>query len=342
MRFASRLLSLITLLAAWFAAVPAGHAANAAFAYQGVLKDAAGAPLSGNQTVELRLYDRAEGGAPVWGRAYNVLLDTNGLFNAEISDTGGSALDDAPAGATLAAVFAASADTTLHIGLKVVGTSGEIAPRQTLLAVPYATFAHDVASASGDFSVAGALAASSATVSNAVSAGSLAVSGSLGAASVTTTGDASVGGDLSVGGSLTGFGVAPVGSIILWSGTTSDIPSGWVLCDGNNGQPVNGRNVPDLRDRFVVGAGSAMYPVGATGGEAYHTLTESEMPSHNHSYTFTGADLKGSWDDDNYFYNQSEEYKNKTNTRYTDYTGGGQSHENRPPFYALCYIMRVR
>ena len=335
MRFASRLLSLITLLAAWFAAVPAGHAANAAFAYQGVLKDAAGAPLSGNQTVELRLYDRAEGGAPVWGRAYNVLLDTNGLFNAEISDTGGSALDDAPAGATLAAVFAASADTTLHIGLKVVGTSGEIAPRQTLLAVPYATFAHDVASASGDLSVAGALTAASASVSNEVSAGSLAVSGSLGAASVTTTGDASVGGDLSVGGSLTGFGVAPVGSIILWSGSIPDIPSGWALCNGQNG-------TPDLRDRFVVGAGSAMYPVGATGGEAYHTLTESEMPSHRHKYTFKGADLKGSWDDDNYFYNQSEEYKNKTNERYTNYTGGGQSHENRPPFYALCYIMRVR
>ena len=70
--------------------------------------------------------------------------------------------------------------------------------------------------------------------------------------------------------------------------------------------------------------------------------TESEMPSHRHKYTFKGADLKGSWDDDNYFYNQSEEYKNKTNERYTNYTGGGQSHENRPPFYALCYIMRVR
>jgi len=324
----------LAALAAWLAAAAAAHAANAAFAYQGVLKNAAGQPLTGNQTIELRLYTSAEGGSPVWGRAYNVLLDDNGLFNAEISDIIGSRLGDAPADATLPKVFAENADTTLHIGLKVVGSSGEIAPRQSLLAVPYATFAHDVSSASGDLSVAGALSASSLVVSNEVTAASFAVAGTLGAASIASSGDASVGGNLSVGGKINGFGIAPVGCILLWSGAKNNIPNGWALCDGNNG-------TPDLRDRFVVGAGGN-YNVGDTGGEASHKLTESEMPSHRHSFSFKGADLKGSWDNDNYFFDRSEHYPNNSNTGYTDYTGGNQPHENRPPFYALCYIMRVR
>jgi len=65
--------------------------------------------------------------------------------------------------------------------------------------------------------------------------------------------------------------------IILFSGAIVDIPSGWYLCNGSNG-------TPDLRDRFVVGAGSN-YAVGATGGEATHTLTEAELASHNHGGT---------------------------------------------------------
>ena len=50
----------------------------------------------------------------------------------------------------------------------------------------------------------------------------------------------------------------PTGSIIMWSGSIGAIPSGYYLCDGNNG-------TPDLRDRFVVGSGNS-YAVGNTGG----------------------------------------------------------------------------
>ena len=53
---------------------------------------------------------------------------------------------------------------------------------------------------------------------------------------------------------------------MIWSGPTNQIPTGWILCDGSNGSP-------DLRDRFVIGAGSgAIYSVGATGGSADATL----------------------------------------------------------------------
>ena len=53
-------------------------------------------------------------------------------------------------------------------------------------------------------------------------------------------------------------GFIPKGGIIMWSGATTAIPQGWALCDGSNG-------TPNLRDRFIVGAGST-YAVAATGG----------------------------------------------------------------------------
>jgi microcystin-dependent protein len=318
-------------------------AADVSFAYQGVLRAEDGGALpERNQTVEFRLYDSPDGETALWGRTVAVLLDENGLFNAELSDSAGSTAPGAP-GTGLAGVFAANADKSLFVGLTVVGTSGEIAPRQKILPVPYAVFASDVASASGDFAAAGVLTAASATFSGGVSAASLDVAGSVAASSLSVTGDATVNGDLQVGGAVSGFGTVPLECIILWSGSADDIPNGWALC---NGQTVNGHTTPDLRNRFVVGAGTgSQYTVGETGGEEKHTLSESEMPSHSHTYDFKGADFKGAWDDDNYVYDASGHYKDRSqndNRRTTNSTGGGAAHENRPPYYALCYIMRVR
>lgn len=113
----------------------------------------------------------------------------------------------------------------------------------------------------------------------------------------------------------------------MWSGSINTIPTGWVLCNGSNG-------TPDLRNRFIVGAGST-YSVGATGGEATHTLTVSELPSHSHTYkkTVSSSGNKGTG-----AYGQYD-WTNTTDD--TGYTGGGQAHENRPPYYALCYIMKI-
>lgn len=55
----------------------------------------------------------------------------------------------------------------------------------------------------------------------------------------------------------------PTGAIMMWSGASSAIPTGWVLCDGTN-------STPDLRNRFVIGAGDT-YAVGATGGSSATT-----------------------------------------------------------------------
>ena len=129
----------------------------------------------------------------------------------------------------------------------------------------------------------------------------------------------------------------PLGAIVIWSGTVASIPSGWQLCDGTNG-------TPDLRDRFVVGArqdvgGIAETNVSGvltkTGGEAQHTLTIAEMPAHTHSYRWWNA----------WYFSGSSELAAKgsyNDNAQTSTVGGGKPHNILPPYYALCFIMRIQ
>jgi len=86
--------------------------------------------------------------------------------------------------------------------------------------------------------------------------------------------------------SIDNFVAVPSGAIMLWSGAVGAIPSGYVLCDGLNA-------TPDLRDRFVIGAGST-YAVAATGGATTtstvvaHTHTVSGNTSNIGNHTHTG------------------------------------------------------
>lgn len=203
----------------------------------------------------------------------------------------------------------------------------------------------------------------------------------------------------------------PSGVILLWSGSVATIPSGWALCNGSSG-------TPDLRNRFVVGAGST-YSVGDTGGANTVTLDATMIPSHTHTVTTTGSTssenahshtfsgttsgqsathshtatvsdpghlhaftspLAGSpnnaqimrgdvlqataytqtasattgitVNNDNANADHSHTYSGTTSTQAAHThtltlsstaasTGGGLSHENRPPYYALAYIMRL-
>ena len=122
-----------------------------------------------------------------------------------------------------------------------------------------------------------------------------------------------------------GSGV-PTGTIVMWSGTT--IPDGWALCNGSNG-------TPDLRDRFVVGAGSS-YSLKATGGAATVTLTLSQIPSHSHSFSWPRGDCGWSNGSGNTWWGSSFNASSSTSS-----AGGGGAHENRPPYYALYYIMKL-
>lgn len=144
---------------------------------------------------------------------------------------------------------------------------------------------------------------------------------------------------------LTGSGSSndglPIGAIIIWSGTDDNIPSGWHICDGTDG-------TPDLTDKFVLGAGTA-HIVGNSGGEEEHTLTVNEIPAHSHQQraamdaTHTAVTAIG-----------DTAGSKKVNSIKTDVVevdtysplttisvGGGQPHNNMPPYYTLCYIMKV-
>ena len=71
----------------------------------------------------------------------------------------------------------------------------------------------------------------------------------------------------------TSEGGLPVGSIIMWNGSSSNIPSGWHICNGEN-------DTPDLRDRFVIGAGNSFFQRSTSGS---FTITANNLPKHGHN-----------------------------------------------------------
>tara|TARA_R110000822_G_scaffold186997_1_gene325839 strand:- start:131 stop:553 length:423 start_codon:yes stop_codon:yes gene_type:complete len=140
---------------------------------------------------------------------------------------------------------------------------------------------------------------------------------------------------------------------MLWSGSTGSIPSGWVLCNGSN-------STPDLRNRFVVGAGDT-YSVDATGGSAdatlvshTHTATSSVTdPGHKHlsaqgvefpAYGTRGAINSLTGPDgaraDGQAFNQTVSTGISVSTSIST-AGSSATNANLPPYYALAYIMKT-
>ena len=164
----------------------------------------------------------------------------------------------------------------------------------------------------------------------------------------------------------------PVGGIIMWSGTIAEAEalSNWAICDGQNGRP-------DLRDKFVQGVGSSV--AGSTagvndqGGANSYQLALNQMPQHKHdvsdsghSHTITDPGHAHTWSRQdasiNAFYrpwpannNDCVETTVNTSNETTGITGtnngnaniseslkgGNTAIDNRPDYFALCYIMRT-
>jgi hypothetical protein len=148
--------------------------------------------------------------------------------------------------------------------------------------------------------------------------------------------------------------IIPAGVILMWSGSIASIPSGWVLCNGGSG-------TPDLRDRFIVGAGSG-YGVGATGGSpdaivVSHTHTATSTDSgHVHapptglnspylSNPFSGdgsidsSGFTGPTERNPVAGNSASAVANITTTVAS--AGSSGTNANLPPYYALAYIMKT-
>ena len=141
----------------------------------------------------------------------------------------------------------------------------------------------------------------------------------------------------------------PTGMISLWYGSIGSVPTGWYLCDGSNG-------TPDLRDRFIVGAGSA-YSVASVGGS-----TDSIVVSHTHTATSTstvtdpghfhsGAVYLGASSGQNASGAPNFISSQNTGTSTTGITvatsttnastGTSGTNANLPPYYALAYVMKA-
>lgn len=128
----------------------------------------------------------------------------------------------------------------------------------------------------------------------------------------------------------------PSGGIIIWSGSSSAIPSGWYLCNGANG-------TPDLRNRFVVGAGST-YAVGNTGGSAdaivvshTHSVTD---PGHSHTIGFQNHTIDQNAGSAGLVRQGTSNTSTQTTGISISSTGASGTNANLPPYYALCYIQK--
>ena len=121
-----------------------------------------------------------------------------------------------------------------------------------------------------------------------------------------------------------GTGAFVTGMIIAWSGSVASIPTGFVLCDGNN-------STPDLRDRFIIGAGNN-YNVGATGGSK-----DAILVSHSHT-TLQFVARSGYAEPRNFGVGTDG---NCNSTGGTDTQGESGTDKNLPPYHALCYIMKT-
>jgi len=146
------------------------------------------------------------------------------------------------------------------------------------------------------------------------------------------------------GSDFTQAGGVPSGSIVMWSGSIASIPGGWYLCDGTNG-------TPNLRDKFVVGAGTT-YAVAATGGSAdaivvshTHTATVTD-PTHTHTWGQppTGPAPQGGGSYNAFSSGGSTAYSTgaaSTGISVTNSTTGSSgTNANLPPYYALAFIMK--
>ena len=159
---------------------------------------------------------------------------------------------------------------------------------------------------------------------------------------------------------LTNTSLFATGMIMLWYGSVASIPSGWVLCDGNN-------STPDLRNRFVIGAGTGgNYSPDDTGGSADATLVSHSHTINNHTHSFSGSNTHNhSYNEPNFTThaftggagsqrsqgtsgastgNASITISGTTGNpsdRGTNSQGSSATNKNLPPYYALCYIMKT-
>lgn len=133
--------------------------------------------------------------------------------------------------------------------------------------------------------------------------------------------------------------VEPAGTIKLWYGLLADVPSGWQNCDGTNG-------TPDMRGLVPVGAGGD-YALGDTGGADSVTLTTAQLPAHSHGVAIQNSTAAAGVSAPALSKPASDTWggggvnDEADNTAIISNAGSGEAHENRMPYRALYFIMKL-
>ncbi|MFL2909103.1 MAG: hypothetical protein ACJZ70_01015 [Limisphaerales bacterium] len=328
-------------------------------AFQSHLVDSSGNPVVGTKSVKFGIFDASNGTNLLWGETQTIFF-TDGNFSVILGQgTWDTAVTDDSGSATirsLADVFASGGERYLQITLD----TQVLEPRLRLLPSAYSFRALTADKLNfNDKSVIE------------VDAFSATIDGNLNVGSSTNSKELKTFGDITTTSKFVGNGVIPVKGIIMWGGTENEIPSNWALC---NGQVVDNIQTPDLSGRFIVGTGtlgSDTYSRGATSvngeGKSKVTLTVKQMPSHTHSITdpghthtvldewlnvkdtqaWPGSGRNSTWvADDSPDVHPKESARRISSKAFTKISvnaaGGNEAHENRPPYYALAYIMRVK
>ena len=252
-------------------------------------------------------------------------VGTLALTNSLTTAYGGTGLASYTAGDTL---YYSSGTTLSKLGIGATGTVLTVAggvPTWAAVPTQVASFNAGTTGFTPNTATTGAV-----TLSGTL----IAANGGTGLASVGTSGNVLT----SNGSAWTSSPSFVSGMIMLWSGSIVSIPTGWLICDGTN-------STPDLRDRFVVGAGTT-YAVNATGGSANavvpshtHTATDS-----GHTHTQTGYTSAIAQSNGQNQYPVINPTSLTTGTGYANITvsttGVSPTNANLPPYLALAYIMK--
>ena len=261
-------------------------------------------------------------------------------------------------------VFTFRNSTTGGFAIQVIGSSGTgvIIPNgaTTSIYCDGTNFLPLNTGAAGNFSVSGNLAVTgTTTLTGALSASTATFSGAISSVSPTFTGTptapTAAAGTNTTQIATTAFAIAngfPAGGIIMWSGSIASIPLGFRLCDGTSG-------TPDLRDRFIVGAGSTYTP-GNTGGSANavvvshsHSFSGDALGTHSHTLTTNRSSKSGNatpfmLTDPNVGenFNGSASFNTSgasagTPSGTISTAGVSGTNANLPPYYALAYIIKA-
>ena len=132
------------------------------------------------------------------------------------------------------------------------------------------------------------------------------------------------------------------GTIVMWSGSITQVPKGWQLCDGS--KMPNGKNAPDLRDRFVCGSGLQIPHMNA-GDYTRVTISgrTSDVGDHSHTVSFDQREKDSGFGrtDTVVLSNSENKYTTSAEGRHNHSFNFGELPEIRPKWFALAFIIKT-